>query len=59
MQFSCRPTFHWTDQKLRVHAFYCVLALLLLNLLRRKLAKAGIPLTRKIHVFGDTKAPSW
>jgi transposase len=22
-----RPTFHWTDQKLRVHAFYCVLAL--------------------------------
>jgi transposase len=40
-----RPAFHWTDQKLRVHAFYCVLALLLLNLLRRKLAKAGIPLS--------------
>src|SRR5712692_5283155 len=40
-----RPTFHWTVQKLRVHAFYCVLALLLLNLLRRKLAKAGIPLS--------------
>src|SRR5947209_17548417 len=33
-----------TDQKLKVHAFYCVLALLLLNLLRRKLAQAGIPL---------------
>jgi len=45
VQFSCRPTFHWTDQKLRVHAFYCVLVLLLLNLLRRKLAKAGIPLS--------------
>ncbi len=28
-----------------MHAFYCVLALLLLNLLRRKLAKAGIPLS--------------
>jgi transposase len=40
-----RPAFHWTDQKLRVHAFYCVLALLLLNLLRRKLAQAGIPLS--------------
>lgn len=40
-----RPAFHWTDQKLRVHAFYCVLALLMLNLLRRKLAKAGIPLS--------------
>src|SRR6266513_5680071 len=40
-----RPSFHWTDQKLKVHAFYCVLALLLLNLLRRKLAQAGIPLS--------------
>ncbi len=40
-----RPTFHWTDQKLRVHAFYCVLALLMLNLLRRKLAQAGLPLS--------------
>jgi transposase len=40
-----RPTFHWTDQKLRVHAFYCVLALMLLNLLRRQLAQAGLPLS--------------
>jgi transposase len=40
-----RPTFHWTDQKLRVHAFYCVLALMLLNLLRRQLAQAGIALS--------------
>src|SRR5271167_3605606 len=40
-----RPAFHWTDHKLRVHAFYCVLALLMLNLLRRKLAQAGISLS--------------
>jgi len=40
-----RPTFHWTDQKLRVHAFYCVLALMMLNLLRRQLAQARIPLS--------------
>lgn len=40
-----RPTFHWTDQKLRVHAFYCVLALMMLSLLRRQLAQAGIPLS--------------
>lgn len=40
-----RPTFHWTDQKLRVHAFYCVLALMMLNLLRRQLAQAGLPLS--------------
>lgn len=37
-----RPTFHWTDQKLRVHAFTCVLALMIVSLLRRKLYQAGI-----------------
>jgi transposase len=41
LYLSFRPTFHWTDQKLRVHAFYCVLALMILNLLRRQLAKSG------------------
>lgn len=45
LYLSFRPTFHWTDQKLRVHAFYCVLALMILNLLRRKLAKSGIALS--------------
>jgi transposase len=40
-----RPTRHWTDQKLRVHAFYCVLALMILSLLRRKLAQAGIQMS--------------
>lgn len=40
-----RPIFHWTDQKLRMHAFYCVLALMILNLLSRQLAKAGIVLS--------------
>jgi transposase len=42
---SFRPTFHWTDQKLCVHAFYCVLGLMILNLLRRQLAQSGIPLS--------------
>jgi len=40
-----RPAYHWTDQKLRVHAFTCVLALLLCNLLRRKLSQAGVSLS--------------
>ena len=40
-----RPTFHWTDQKLRVHAFYCVTALTIVSLLRRKLGQAGIRLS--------------
>ncbi len=39
---SFSPTFHWTDQKLRVHVFYCVLALTLSALLQRKAAQAGI-----------------
>ena len=40
-----RPAFHWTDQKLRVHAFYCVLGLMLLSLLQRKLEQAGVRLS--------------
>ncbi|PYY04546.1 MAG: hypothetical protein DMG69_29935 [Acidobacteria bacterium] len=40
-----RPTFHWTDQELRVHAFYCVLALMILNLLRGQLAQSGMVLS--------------
>jgi transposase len=35
------PMFHWTDSKIRVHAFYCVLALLLTSLLQRELARQG------------------
>jgi transposase len=42
---SFRPSFQWTDQTLRVHAFYCVLARMILNLLRRKLAQSGIVLS--------------
>lgn len=42
---SFRPVFHWTDQKLRVHAFYCVLALILCSLLRRELSVKGIDLS--------------
>lgn len=39
---SLRPQRHWTDQKIRVHVFYCVLALLLCSLLRRELHRKGI-----------------
>lgn len=35
------PMFHWTDQKIRVHAFYCVLALTIARLMRRQAAHAG------------------
>jgi transposase len=36
------PRLHWTDQKIRVHAFYCVVALTLVSLLRRELASKGL-----------------
>ena len=39
------PMFHWTDSKIQVHAFYCVLALLLTSLLQRELAGKGEPLS--------------
>ncbi len=39
------PMQHWTDQKIRVHAFHCVLALLLVSLLQRQLAQQGIDLS--------------
>jgi transposase len=39
------PMFHWTDSKIQVHAFYCVLALLLTSLLQRELARKGAPLS--------------
>jgi transposase len=39
------PMFHWTDSNIQVHAFYCVLALLLTSLLQRELAGKGEPLS--------------
>ncbi|MBI4800931.1 MAG: IS1634 family transposase [Elusimicrobia bacterium] len=40
-----QPMFHWTDQKIRVHAFYCVLALMLTSLLEKKLYQAGLEIS--------------
>jgi transposase len=40
---------HWTNQKLRVHALYCVLALLVASLARKVAFEAGINLS--LHAF--------
>ena len=40
-----QPAHHWTDQKLRVHAFYCVLALLVASLAHKEVRQAGIELS--------------
>jgi transposase len=42
---SFSPMFHWTDQKIRVHVFYCVLALAIAQLMRREAARAGITMS--------------
>ncbi len=39
---SFSPMFHWTEQKIRVHALYCVLALAVARLMVREAARAGL-----------------
>ncbi|WP_194174721.1 IS1634 family transposase [Desulfofundulus thermobenzoicus] len=39
---SWDPCFHWTDHKIKVHSFYCFVALLLSSLLLRELANKQI-----------------
>jgi transposase len=43
-----RPVRHWTDQKIAVHAFICILGLVLLKLLQLKLKEQGIALSLEI-----------
>ncbi len=63
------PMCHWTDSKVRVHAFYCYLALLLLAILQRQLQDGGVTLSvdrcidrlrlsRKPSSFTPTGLPS-
>jgi len=42
---SFGPMHHWTDSKIRVHVFYCVLALTIAHLMRRESEHAGINLS--------------
>jgi transposase len=46
------PMYHWTDNMIRVHAFYCVLALLLSSLLQRNLHQKQV--TGSISHFLET-----
>jgi transposase len=42
---SFSPMFHWTEQKIRVHVFYCVLALMVARLMARETERAKIPMS--------------
>ena len=44
---SFSPMFHWTDDKIRVHVSYCVVALMLANLMWRRVTAAGIEISPK------------
>lgn len=37
-----QPMYHWTDSKIRVHGLTCVMALLYLSLLSRKMHRSGL-----------------
>jgi transposase len=41
------PLHHWTDSKIKVHALYCTIALLLRALAYRKMRRAGLTLSMK------------
>src|SRR5262249_1355713 len=42
---SFSPMHQWTDAKIRVHVFYCVLALAVAHLMRRYVDQAGLHLS--------------
>ncbi len=44
---SFSPPLHWTGPMIRVHAFYCVLALTLVAVLHRRVHQAGIQMGKK------------
>jgi transposase len=49
------PMYHWTDNMIRVHGFYCSLSLLLRALMMKKVQEAAIPMSmNKLHdkLFG-------
>jgi transposase len=42
---SFSPLRHWTEQKIHVHVFYCVLALTVAHLMRRQAKRAGLSMS--------------
>jgi len=51
------PMFHWTDSKIRVHAFYCVLALTLSSVLQREVWHKGeqLSINRLLEELGGIR----
>jgi transposase len=56
---SFSPMHHWTEQKIRVHVFYCVLALAIAHLMRRTADQGGLhmsvrELLAELGAIGET-----
>jgi transposase len=51
------PMYHWTDSKIRVHAFYCVLALTLSSVLQRDVWRMGeqLSINRLLEELGGIR----
>lgn len=54
---SFRPIHHFTDSNIRVHGFYCVLALLLVSLVNKELGEMGykISVHKMLEEFQDIR----
>lgn len=54
---TVKPIFHWTDEKIRVHIFTCVLAFRLCCLLKKELADSGINISinKMLNAVGEIK----
>lgn len=44
---SIRPQYHWTDQKIKVHTFCCLIGFLLVQLMYKKVCEAKIQISRE------------
>ncbi len=55
--FSVRPQYHWTDQKIKVHVFTCLVGLILTALLFKKVQKNHIAIspTRMLHELSKVR----
>jgi len=44
---AVRPQYHWTDQKIKVHTFCCLIGFLLMQLMHKKVIESGINISRE------------
>lgn len=44
---AVRPQYHWTDQKIKVHTFCCLIGFLLMQLMHKKVTEGGINISRE------------